>query len=625
MAKYKKVLTAIAIVAATFLSACAEEQTTFSLQIEQHHLWQTEETQQTQVTLSDLPAAVQQFGVGDILNSHKLQAFEQQGYTVEMQNLQAVDNNRANFDLIIKDSEGKVILTQNIPALLKYNFWDNKVYNLDVYWGTVNIGNNEIVLTTLDRIYIFDTKTCMWKDHLSAPSSYLEENYYFVDTLISDKKYFISYIADDRQGILECDSLEVLQDHVFKEDKNSALLGAYTRDIQASENISLYIRRLTHSVFIDKDNNIIGFTSGYPEYNYLEVAYDISQDVSRDVELRRVYNDQATGKDFYIIYCHVPHGTENQNPYEFYAISAEKGEILDSFVFDGSELNSGFLYTEMTQEDMGEHYVYDKSADTLTITNDYVGQELVIDFKNHTSEATYTLSEEQVRTEIAKSRDGKYILYGSSRTGGGDVAYTSVVLYDKQNDTYMFIDEVGGMYGGNESVGFFTNGDVYVFGRDDFKVYTADSTVSQPVFKVSDNFPLGEDIDGNGTARYLLDARRDPEDGTYIVLYTEIEPYETYSEIHMEDNENVLKSTYKVGLLDAEGYLVTSYDTTEHVLWSGFYETEMRLQSNRYLIVNVLYKGNSSVLQFRVDINTGEFKNLSGGYDSFVNNSENTN
>ena len=294
-------------------------------------------------------------------------------------------------------------------------------------------------------------------------------------------------------------------------------------------------------------------------------------------------------------------------------------------MFDGSELNSGFLYTEMTQEDMGEHYVYDKSADTLTITNDYVGQELVIDFKNHTSEATYTLSEEQVRTEIAKSRDGKYILYGSSRTGGGDVAYTSVVLYDKQNDIYMFIDEVGGMYGGNESVGFFTNGDVYVFSRDDFKVYTADSTVSQPVFKVSDNFPLGGDIDDNGTARYLLDARRDPEDGTYIVLYTEIEPYENYSEIHMEDNENVLKSTYKVGLLDAEGYLVTSYDTTEHVLWSGFYETEMRLQSNRYLIVNVLYKGNSSVLQFRIDINTGEFKNLSGGYDSFVNNSENTN
>ena len=109
--------------------------------------------------------------------------------------------------------------------------------------------------------------------------------------------------------------------------------------------------------------------------------------------------------------------------------------------------------------------------------------------------------------------------------GGGDVVINSIYLVENATGDVKYIDTIGGMYGGSESAGFFSNGDVYTIGLDEFKVFTTDMSQQGPVFEMSKNFPLGDDAVEKGGFRHLLSARRDPATQSWVVLYNEA-PYQ---------------------------------------------------------------------------------------------------
>ena len=182
-----------------------------------------------------------------------------------------------------------------------------------------------------------------------------------------------------------------------------------------------------------------------------------------------------------------------------------------------------------------------------------------------------TISKQMIENGLERlysnSADGRYSLWKGNGEGGGDVVINSIYLVENATGDVKYIDTIGGMYGGSESAGFFSNGDVYTIGLDEFKVFTTDMSQQGPVFEMSKNFPLGEDAVEKGGFRHLLSARRDPATHSWVVLYNEA-PYQADANDWYMDGDlgyNFYKSTYKVGILDPQGNLTKVYDTGEYV------------------------------------------------------------
>ena len=311
-----------------------------------------------------------------------------------------------------------------------------------------------------------------------------------------------------------------------------------------------------------------------------------------------------------IIQCS-PAGYYPVKAYDNLAMRVEKGEITHLFGFDGEI--SGAMY--LNHETDGEYGLRVRRNDDFTRASFYhkgCQQGVDIDFNEKTAEIYHhnlTLPPDNYAMKSYKD-EGQLSLYSYSAYGGGDVSVNTVVLRDERFGWLKYIDDVGGMYGGGESTGFFSNGDIYSISRDDFKIYTNDFKEEGPVFRLSDNFPLGSYISETVGYRALFAARRNPDDHSFIVLYTDIPYGDRYNDIWTDIGYVRLKSDYKVGLLDKEGNLIKSWSTGENAGFSGFYHVDMYLDGDDLHFVEWI-KGPENVnIHGVVNIKTGEYKNI---------------
>jgi len=266
----------------------------------------------------------------------------------------------------------------------------------------------------------------------------------------------------------------------------------------------------------------------------------------------------------YIIPLSTPFSQQAEKSTERLIIMGKDGKIYRSQIFNIPQLNGSFGYEEQATNHPLE-YNYNRQTDTLDIFCTFIEQNLSVNFTDGSYKTEYRITSRQANREYATSKDGRYSLYLGRGSGGGDISYSMVILHNKEKDTYHYIDDIGGMYGGGEDTGFFSNGDVYVISYDDFKVFTPDMSGTQPVFRLADSFPLGANAAGEKTYRYLLAARRDPAEKTYITIYADTDNRDN---IYLDDFN--LKATYKVGIHDRQGRLVKTYDTGAHVKVSPF-------------------------------------------------------
>jgi len=234
-----------------------------------------------------------------------------------------------------------------------------------------------------------------------------------------------------------------------------------------------------------------------------------------------------------------------------------------------------------------------------------------------------TISKQMIENGLERlysnSADGRYSLWKGNGEGGGDVVINSIYLVENATGDVKYIDTIGGMYGGSESAGFFSNGDVYTIGLDEFKVFTTDMSQQGPVFEMSKNFPLGDDAVEKGGFRHLLSARRDPATHSWVVLYNEA-PYQADANDWYMDGDlgyNFYKSTYKVGILDPQGNLTKVYDTGEYVMTYAFRQIKMHMETGDILYFSVLHKGTNPHLEGKIDLKTGEYTCISGGYNEW--------
>ena len=234
-----------------------------------------------------------------------------------------------------------------------------------------------------------------------------------------------------------------------------------------------------------------------------------------------------------------------------------------------------------------------------------------------------TISKQMIENGLERlytnSADGKYSLWKGNGEGGGDVVINSIYLVENATGDVKYIDTIGGMYGGSESAGFFSNGDVYTIGLDEFKVFTTDMSQQGPVFEMSKNFPLGDDAVGKGSFRHLLAARCDPATHSWVVLYNEAPYEEDVNDWYMDGDlkYNFYKSTYKVGILDPQGNLTKVYDTGEHVMTYDFRQVSMYMEEGDILNFKVIIKEKETQLHGQIDLKTGQYTCISGGYNEW--------
>jgi len=118
----------------------------------------------------------------------------------------------------------------------------------------------------------------------------------------------------------------------------------------------------------------------------------------------------------------------------------------------------------------------------------------------------------------------------------------------------------------NSGAGFFQNGDVYIFDEPNgLKIFDTDMDNTDVIFDSQNNFPCGDNIDGNGTERYAFAIRRDPEKMDYIVIYGEFN----------NTDGTPKKYPYLVGLLDRDGRLVQTHQLPAEFDTTDFYGVHM--------------------------------------------------
>ena len=234
-----------------------------------------------------------------------------------------------------------------------------------------------------------------------------------------------------------------------------------------------------------------------------------------------------------------------------------------------------------------------------------------------------TISKQMIENGLeslySNSADGRYSLWWADGGSGGDSMVMDMYLVENRTGKVKYLETIGGMYGGNSGCGFFSNGDIYTIMLDEFKVFTTDMSQQGPVFEMSKNFPLGDDAMGKGTFRQLLSARRDPATHSWVVLYNEA-PYEEDANDWYMDGDlkyNFYKSTYKVGILDPQGNLTKVYDTGEHVMTYDFRQVSMYMEEGDILNFKVIIKEKETQLHGQIDLKTGQYTCISGGYNEW--------
>lgn len=564
-------------------------------------------TQQGQIVKDQLEQYIRQADVADLLSVARIEQLEQMGIFVSVQNMRLVSDGQVAFDLALENSQGKS-LTLPIEAVMNYYKLNSGIKTIHILWGNISAENNTLVLCTLNDIYIIDAKKLTIKQLSPQFLADKTQRYYLLDVIACDAGYTAAYMDSEKQGYIIFDKTGKTTDEYYRE----SFFAVFTDNTNANYDFE-YLEACITTFYLDTQQTIIGQTEEHR-------AYDL-QGENHDIRVHSIVDLTADAVEFYPFAPFDYHSGDYRvtmlspgNYNTFRVVRAKDGKVTDYFTFDGSNLHETF------RNDYSDEFIIksDENCDVVTVYSTYSGQLLEIDFTDYSVEISNDFTGNWQYTVYDTDKTGRYQLCGGGHYGAGDVSYTILVLKDTHTGQMKYIDTIGGMYGGSEDAGFFSNGDVYTIALDEFKVFTTDMNQQGPVFEMSKNFPLGSGLSEDIGFRHLLAARRDPNDHSWVVLYNESGPYSENARDYYIDGDDwgFYKSTYKIGILDPQGKLTKVYDTGEYVMTYSFRTVEMYMAQDNVIRFSVLFKGYAPQLEGEINLTTGEYINISGGYNS---------
>ncbi len=494
----------------------------------------------------------------NMLSENRISVLQGNGITVKATQMAENEDGTLTVTLNIENRKGKS-LDLPITAMVDFETYGDGFHGEKLYWGSLNTADDEIILTTLNDVYIIDKNTLKVKDTAFDMSAVNSGIYYLGDTVKKGDEYITCCYSEtnDNNGLLIFNPDGSLKQYI--ETDRYFFGGRY--DSRQNRAYALDLDAKTELYFIDSASTLLMDTDEYGTYG----GYVC---------------DLSTGEFLHCIYKFVtplPDSDstlkiiDNQRGTYYASVFSPAGKVEDSFSFEAS-LHQSFGDTSVYGREEMPMTTEKTAQDTYVVYCPDSAQQLTLNFADRTAQAEYVYDSRWKYDFSETSPDGKFELVRGASHGGGDVSYSTYVLKELSTWKMKYIDEISGMYGGGEDAGFFKNGDVYSIAYDNFLVYDTDMDNLQPVFAMADNFQLGENFNGKGTNRYLVAARRNPEDFSYIAVYFDLQQSENYNDKFLNNDEDSsrLKGTYNVALLDRQGRLIKSYDTGEHRRWSYF-------------------------------------------------------
>ncbi|MBR5873204.1 MAG: hypothetical protein IKY90_00540 [Oscillospiraceae bacterium] len=545
----------IFILATTLLfTACSQRETTAQLEkpakIEVSSF--TNEKTGTNEKRSEFISSIT---VGNMLSENRLSVLKAAGFDVGITNVEENADSTLTITLSVTNGKGRTLLLP-VTAMLDYNSYGDGFHGEKLYWGSINVQDNELVLTTLNAVYLVDTGKMKLKETVFDTGSLSDSKFYLGDTIKKDDDYITCFYgpeADNGFLVFNPDgSLKQLVEtdyNFFGRTSNPSEYEPYALELDAK----------TELFFINKEETLIA------ERDYFGGSYACDLQTGDFVYYRKKLNAAVDGGRVALISMEQPRTLEDCG--QVAILYDENGRITDSFL-TSVKLHYSFDEPYYLESENLSLEISETANKVYTIYHPYAAQQLVLDFNTQTAHAEYIYDQRWNYEVWETSADGKISIVTGSRYGVGDVSYEANVLLENSTGKMKYIGETGGMYGGRNETGFFQNGDVYFYDYDAFNIFDTDMEKAEPIWQLTDYFPLGDNVASGVSYRYLMAARRDPQDKSVSIIYFDY-PYVEDSRsayIDYEKDDMQLKATYHFARISADGKVEFDYDTGVNVL-----------------------------------------------------------
>ena len=458
----------------------------------------------------------------------ELYLFDNKGITLSP-SVTIITDNEIIVELDINNNKAEISLDLTCPLNYSYpvgrkdNITD--ISNLQIYWPSVTISGNVMIVSCFDRIMIYDADTLeKISDDISIKSAVDREDAIFLCSTVYGDGFAAVYSSAAEEGLAVFDKDNNLKNKYTAGYKNMLLhrQNPSGSAVEYNQNFSIYGQRK-----IKCSDNFVCFEIGdafiadlkenkmYKAYPFFSHSYD-----NKNVT---VYSNT----DIYGIHD------------KCYVVTEADNAITDAFYFDGRRMSSEFA----------------QSADALTINGNgtkfsavcsKTGMTLDIDTEKHKAVIFYNITQDMLKgyETAAISPDGNYTLkynvsmYTPART----------VLCNNQTGECFFICN-GTAY----DAGFNPDGTIFARTATD---YIITDFKGNWLYSMAERLPYN-DV-SKGQSIYLCDVHR-KQDGSYLAVFFETGlSYESLN--------------YKFAVLDNNGNLEKIIDTGKAIeTYKSFY------------------------------------------------------
>ena len=509
--------------------------------------------------------------VENILSENRLDELKTAGIELAVIKTEENIDSTLLITLQLKNSKG-YILNLPVTAMLDFETYGDGFESVKLYWGSLNLQDDELILTTLNDIHIININKMTIKDTEFEIYGINNGDYYFGDSIKRGEEYIVCCYdeMENKNRLLVFNSdgsfkqLIETEYSFFGRMASTSFRIPYALDLDAK----------TELFFIDKEETLLA------EKDEHGGSYVCNLQTEKLFYYRTKLDETVADGRITLINMVEPHTGKDCGKVAI--LYNENGQITASFLTN-AELHYAFGTKEYFEYNNLALDITETDDKVYTIYNPYVAQQLVIDFNTETIQSEYIYDHRWSYNVMETSADGKYSIVTGSHHGGGDAFYEANVLMENSTGKMKYIGETGGMYGGRNETGFFQNGDVYLYDYDAFDIYDTNMENSEPIWKLTDYFPLGENVAEGVEYRYLMAARRDPQDKSVAIIYFDFPDVEDHRNayIDFEKDDMKLKATYHFARISADGKTEFDYDTGVNVLLDfNFIQVSIYPESN---------------------------------------------
>lgn len=589
----KKLFLSLLLSLCLVLCACGESDQSGVTDDDTQNSTPSENTQNTEngfVPSENAVKALEMKTAENFFGSRTIQNLFVAGYKADIISRSITDENDVLYSVQFTNRKsGTVHTIENLTAQLEYDEdgLESSLNNMYIHGAMAAICGDEIIIGEKDQLHFYDLETFENK----GEDINIELPYQSPVIIHSITKYDNMYYASYSAGVTSADMHNdyMASYYGFKGflrfDKGGDM---HCNDLNLREDVGASIDAFDLEIRGEYPRHIF---AGY--YGY-------------DFEKSTLYSVQkfaeATNEDgTFVLEKWTSLSNTDETCWRVTNLVDGKVMEIDTFNLDVNYIFGINQETNSFENDLIVQFAHENRD--MIVTCPHTETTLVLDRGSDSGQVLYTPTAKQIDADShIYSRDKRYTIYRGASTGGGDAGASQQILHDSQTGEYRYIDTVS-IY---DEIGFFSNSDIWVMTDDDFIIYEKGMPTQQPKFVLSDNFPLGRDINYGGVwGRFVFAARRDPENQDYVVMYAEFPDKYSYNNL-INYVPNCWRPTYKMAVLDTEGRMVKTIDTGVQVSMRlyDFANVDMYLESENLMHFEVYYKGKIS--EATVNIATDE-------------------